>query len=202
MGTLILALGFALCCGCMPQTQPDTPLCRIVTRISITREQAGSTVSRSYTDSDSMSAILLYLRKLNPYGNVEAEPSDAAESCYQIVLEYSDGTKQVYHQIDSSFFQDGSGKWKLIDEQSGNDLPLLFEQLPTEQISETNIAARLGGDVAYYDGLAGKTSPLTPGKNKCIQSGENVLYLPWYVPGGQPRANKSFFASSGKTTKQ
>ena len=129
MMTLILAMGLLLCCGCTPQTQVQTPLCRIVTHISITREQANTTISHSYTDSDSMAAILLYLRKLSPYEKPGVEPSETAESCYRIVLDYSDGTQHIYQQIDSSFFQDSSGKWKLIDEQFGSNLPLLFEEL-------------------------------------------------------------------------
>lgn len=141
-----LILMVALCCGCARQDPVDKPLCRVVTHINITREQAGGTVSRSYTASESMSAILQYLRTLKPYGSPEANPDEAAGSHYQIVLEYSDGTSHSYRQIDSTLFQDSSGKWKLIDEQAGNQLQLLFEELPAQQISETNIAAQPGGD--------------------------------------------------------
>ena len=131
--TVLFLLAALLCCGCSP-SRVDTPQCRIVTQIHITREQGEDTVSRCYTDPESMSAILSYLRRLKPYTLPSQAQPEAGENCYRITLDYSDGTQHNYQQQGNRLFRDSSGKWKQIDEELGKSLTLLFEELPSEQI--------------------------------------------------------------------
>lgn len=129
----VLIFCLLLCGGCAPQQKTDKPLCRVVTRIQIVREEGEASVSHCYTDDESMGAILTYLRKLRPYGLPSAVQPEAAESTYFITLDYSDGTQHSYRQMGNGFFQDSSGKWKQIDQELGKDLTLLFEELPAQQ---------------------------------------------------------------------
>lgn len=125
-----LVLCLLLCSGCAPQRKADTPLCKVVTRIQITREQDGDSVSHCYTDSQSMKAILSYLRRLKPYSLSASALPEVDGECYRITLDYSDGTQHSYRQLGSGYFQDSSGKWKQIDQELGKDLTLLFDELP------------------------------------------------------------------------
>lgn len=125
----LLILALALCTGCRSAGGPDAPLCRVVTQVRITRESGGESRSVTYTDQESMGAVLSYLRRLKPYYMADSRVPEVRECRYQITLDYSDGTQHVYQQLDSSFFQDSSGIWKQIDEKLGKDLTLLFDEL-------------------------------------------------------------------------
>lgn len=125
-----MILTLVLCTGCRSAGKPEAPLCRVVTQVRITRESGGENRSVVYTDQESMGAVLSYLRRLRPYYMADPRVPEPRVCRYQITLDYSDGTQHVYHQLDSSFFQDSSGIWKQIDEKLGKDLTLLFEELP------------------------------------------------------------------------
>lgn len=123
---LLTALAFS---GCqLVQNEPDGPLTRVVTQATITQDG----VTRSYSSSDSVEAILTYLRHLNPRGTPEDMTSDPV-SVYDITLTYSDGYIQSFRQLDNRFFLDHDGQWKNIDESKALDLSKLFHLLEPDE---------------------------------------------------------------------
>lgn len=118
-------LSLSACCA---QPAPeDKPLVRVVTRISISADG----VTRSYSSTESLEAILAYLRQLSPMTNADQSPSQG--SMYRISLVYSDGSRQDFRQRDR-YFLDTDGKWKNITEGDILKLCKLFNLLEPENL--------------------------------------------------------------------
>ena len=119
----LLAFLFAGCQAGRPD--PAVAHGRVVTEIIITRES--DQVSHHYTEQRSMARILSYLRRLKPYGKVEGCPEVLSRENYRITVTLSDGSQQLYRQLDRRYFLDARRQWRQIDPDAAEELSLLFE---------------------------------------------------------------------------
>lgn len=119
----LLAFLFAGCQAGHPD--PTAAHGRVVTEITITRES--DQVSHHYTEQRSMARILSYLRRLKPYGKVEGCPEVLSRENYRITVTLSDGSQQLYRQLDRRYFLDARRQWRQIDPDAAEELSLLFE---------------------------------------------------------------------------
>lgn len=119
----LLAFLFAGCQAGHPD--PTAAHGRVVTEITITRES--DQVSHHYTEQRSMARILSYLRRLKPYGKVEGCPEVLSRENYRITVTLSDGSQQLYRQMDRRYFLDARRQWRQIDPDAAEELSLLFE---------------------------------------------------------------------------
>lgn len=120
---IYLFLAAFLLPGCHQAPKP-TPLTRVVTQAVICMDG----IERSYSTSDSVEAILAYLRLLKPHGT-PGNMADSPGSQCDITLVYSDGSRQYFQQRDNRYFLDQDGNWKNIDESKALGLSKLFHLL-------------------------------------------------------------------------
>ena len=118
---LLLALCFMLT-GCVRAEK--LPVCRVVTGVQVELQQNGKLLRRSYTKTESVQAMLNYLRILKPYGPVIPEAGDG-DGC-RITLQFSHGPDTVYLQQGNSYLCCDGGRWETID---GNRATLLYPML-------------------------------------------------------------------------
>lgn len=105
---------------------------RFVTRIQVTASRDSMVSDQTFTDPKSMSAILNYLRLLDPYTAVTIDPSTFRADAFRITVYHSDGSQNIYYQLYDQYLQtDGSG-WKKIDPKQGSKLPDILSSIPTQ----------------------------------------------------------------------
>lgn len=120
----LLLLAVFLLAGCNSSPAAVKPLTRVVTGITISTNGE----LHCYSSSDSLEAILAYLRHLDLRGG-PVEPPSTLEGVYDITLTYSDGFQQRYQQRANCCFLDADGIWRPIDETTAMNLSKLFHLL-------------------------------------------------------------------------
>lgn len=121
--TLVLLL--TLLTGCARQSAPPSPLCTVVTAVTVTFDDGPFHVVRHYTDTEKTRRFLTYLRQIDPYGTPETDPLKATGGDYRIELHCSDGSTKCYRQKGENFMQDTDGIWKKINPKKAQQLGLL-----------------------------------------------------------------------------
>ena len=119
---LILAI---LLSGCARE-----PVSRAVTGIQVEYEQPGSTISRTYTQTDSIEHVLTYLRLLRPFGPVI--PEGNYDFVCRITLKYSHGPDSTYLQQGANYLRRDDGEWKSIDDTHGQLIYPMLLLLPSD----------------------------------------------------------------------
>ena len=134
LAMILLPVQIVFCfCGCSRYTdEPVTPLCSVVTAITVTFENGPIHAQRHYTASDKMQLILNYLRLLQPYGSPDEDPETAQGSDFRIVLSYSDGCQKTYRQKGDRFMQNTEGIWKKIDPAKAAELSRIMGQTESD----------------------------------------------------------------------
>ena len=107
-------------CGILVQGGP--PQIRVVTAIQVETAAEDFPKQTLITDEDTMSAMMLYLRQLDPY-----IPADIAEETFRaynavLTVEYSDGTQTQYTQLYTDYLKTDDGPWMKIAPEDGADL--------------------------------------------------------------------------------
>lgn len=129
-----IAVIICICCllgGCSKKA----PVCRVVTGIDVEYQHSGGTIRRVYTQNDSISSLLNYLRLLRPYGPVI--PGETKNATCRIVLQYSDGPDTVYFQRGYDYLQKDDGHWQKIDKERAVLLYPLLLLMPSDVSSES-----------------------------------------------------------------
>ena len=115
--------------GCVKK-QP-TPLLRVVTGIQVEYQQDDRLLQRNYTSSDSIQAVLNYLRILKPFGPVE--PEETTATVCRFTLRFSQGPDTVYLQQGNTYLSREDGSWDTIDSQRASLLYPLLLLLPSDE---------------------------------------------------------------------
>ena len=124
---LLLSIWSIFCAGCQHfDVNHSVSASHVVTEITITRES--DHITHRYTSQASMERILSYLRRLKPYGKVEGCPEVLSAENYRITVTLSDGSRQLYRQLDRRYFLDARRQWRQIDPDAAEELSLLFEE--------------------------------------------------------------------------
>ena len=76
-----------------------------------------------------MTAILNYLRWLNPRYKADCDPEIIPGDEYIITVHLSDGTQEVYHQKTNGYLRKDSGRWENIDPEKGATLYEILSQM-------------------------------------------------------------------------
>ena len=144
MVQMIHCLLILLCSQLHPgyPTQPPKNV-QVVTQIRLQATHDAKTVEKTYTDEESMVAILNYLRLLDPYEQDFIDPSTFRADAYEITLCYSDGTRRTYRQLYDEYLQKDGGPWKKIEGQSGLLFPSLWHiighEIQTSEVSHESL---------------------------------------------------------------
>lgn len=111
--------------GCTAQ---EAPVCRVVTGAQI---QYGDTLSRTYTEDESLQSVLNYLRLLHPHGPVI--PTEESQLSCTITLQYSHGPDSIIVLRDFHYFQQDGGYWKVVDSSHARLLYPMLLLLPSDE---------------------------------------------------------------------
>ena len=125
-----IAVIFCICCllgGCRRQESPY----RVVTAVEVQYQKGESTVQRTYTRNENITAVLNYLRMLNPYGPVN--PGETENVTCRITLQYSQGPDTVYTQQGYDYLQKDNGSWTKIDNSRAGLLYPLLLLMPSDK---------------------------------------------------------------------
>ena len=133
-GIAAILLAAALCLGGCGRrgAAENTPVCRVVTGISVTYENGPMTARRNYTASDKMREVLNYLRWVDPYGAPDEDPETADGSSFLIVLTYSDGCEKRYLQKADRFLLEEGRGWRKIDPTRAMTLGQILGQMKSD----------------------------------------------------------------------
>lgn len=118
-------------CGCNQEEAVGRPD-RVVIGITVTASVDGKHIHRHYREEPSIRAVLYYLRSLDPQIITNMEPDSYRTNAYRIILEMSDGSEVIYHQLHNDFLQKNGEAWKTIDPVAGASLPKLLAKLPDD----------------------------------------------------------------------
>ncbi len=133
--TLILLL-FLFCfafSGCMSRSKaPGSPICRVVTEITVQAKRGTEDVLWCYSEPKKMIKLLNYLRHLELWDS--ADPEISAAPHYRITLHLSDGRQKTYDQIGTDYIRIGDGPWLRIPEDQGIRLSLLLTAVSSDAI--------------------------------------------------------------------
>ena len=121
---LLILLSSFLSAGYSADPPPAAPV-NVVTEIRVSVVHEGEVSQVSYTDSQTMKAILTYLRVLDPRGKFEFDPDTFRSDTYEFTLCYSDGTQTTYRQIHNEYLQKDDGIWQRISQKAGLLFPAL-----------------------------------------------------------------------------
>lgn len=125
--SLLLVLILCIFCGCSHDQTQDEPICTVVTRIELTRQDG---LARCYLESEKMGQILDYLRLADPYGIPEEDPEKTEGYRYQITVSFSDGHQKTYLQQGELYLMSEGGYWQKIKKGRGQQLEELLLSLP------------------------------------------------------------------------
>ncbi|MCD7756109.1 MAG: hypothetical protein LUJ09_07280 [Firmicutes bacterium] len=123
----LLLLFFLSGCGAPAQAEP-APF-RVITEIHIIRGEGTGAALYTCTDGEIMRQVLTYLRGIDPYGTPEVDPASVPGADYRVVLTYSDGCEQIFHQRCNRYMQVDGGAWKKIDPEKADQLEQLVEAI-------------------------------------------------------------------------
>ena len=131
----ILATLCVLLAGCRSSAsqQNADPICRVVTKVSVTYENGAIHANRFYTSAEKMQRILNYLRLIDPYGHPAEDPESSGGSNYRITLSYSDGCEKTYLQKSDRYLKEDGGPWKKIDPTEAEELGRLMGQMESDE---------------------------------------------------------------------
>ncbi len=107
----------------------NTPLCRVVTRVDIRCDEESL---RTYTDTEKIEAVLLYLRLLDPLRPAKAAPEQFPNGEFQIQLTFSQGENRVFRQKAHRFFARDNAPWQTMDPRQATGLYTLILALPSD----------------------------------------------------------------------
>lgn len=112
-------------CGC----RAEMPLATVVEKIEVVGSYQGEALTRVYTKSNKMTAVLNYLRWLQPQYKADCDPEMIPGDEYTITVTLSDGAQEIYKQKTNGYLQKDAGLWKNIDPAKGVMLYEILSQM-------------------------------------------------------------------------
>lgn len=110
----------------------NTPQPRVVTQVDIDWSREGVPISRHYTDTEKMEAILLYLRLVRQEGPPKTNPDELDGETYRIAVSLSDGQQHIYQQKKHRYFRRDSQPWQTISAEQAARLYALMRQYQSD----------------------------------------------------------------------
>ena len=114
-------LAIPLCGCCNPDCCKSEPY-RVISSVRVSYKNGPLEAQRVFLTSEKIQKIVDYLRRIASYGNPVENPETVTGSEFYIVVDYSDGSAQTYHQRADRLMRIGSGPWKRIDPKKAIDL--------------------------------------------------------------------------------
>ena len=107
----------------------NAPLIAVVEKVEIVSHHGEETLSRTYTKSNKMTAVLNYLRWLQPAHKADCDPEQIPGDDYMITVTLSDGEREIYRQKTNGYLQKNNERWENIDPEKGIMLYEIISQM-------------------------------------------------------------------------
>ena len=127
--SLILCL-MAVLSGC--SCGNNTPLITVVEKVEVISHHGGETLTRTYTKSGKMTAVLNYLRWLRPAHRADCDPEQIPGDDYTITVTLSDGQQEIYQQKTNGYLRKNGERWESIDPEKGIMLYEIISQMESD----------------------------------------------------------------------
>ena len=128
-------IGLVLClvavlsgCSC----EKNEPLVAVVEKVEVVSHHADETLTRTYTKSSKMTAVLNYLRWLQPAYGADCDPERIPGDDYTITVTLSDGEQEIYQQKTNGYLRKNGERWKNIDPEKGIMLYEIISQMESD----------------------------------------------------------------------
>ncbi len=125
-------IGLVLClvavlsgCSC----ENNTPLITVVEKVEVISHHGDETLTRTYTKSGKMTAVLNYLRWLRPAHRADCDPEQIPGDDYTITVTLSDGQQEIYQQKTNGYLRKNGERWENIDPEKGIMLYEIISQM-------------------------------------------------------------------------
>ena len=96
---------------------------RVVTQIVLEEEAPSGHILQTYESPEDMEAILHYLRRLTKRDSVTIDPDSFRSEHFRILLNLSDGSYCLYHQLHRDYIQKNTGPWYPMTPADGLQFP-------------------------------------------------------------------------------
>ena len=107
----------------------NAPLITVVEKVEVVSHHGEEVISRIYTKSNKMTAVLNYLRWLQPAHKADCDPEQIPGDDYMITVTLSDGEREIYRQKTNGYLQKNNGRWENIDPEKGIMLYEIISQM-------------------------------------------------------------------------
>ena len=96
---------------------------RVVTQIVLEEAAPSGHILQTYESPEDMEAILLYLRRITKQDSVTIDPDSFRSEHFRILLNLSDGSFALYHQLHRDYIQKNNGPWYPMTPADGLQFP-------------------------------------------------------------------------------
>ena len=131
---LLLLLASIFLPGCRKQPSAYKAPSRIVTSVDIYCQKPTGTISRHYTDTGKVEAVLHYVRLLKPNGPATVTPEAMQGDLFEIVIHLQDGGTRIHRQRADIFAALHRRYWGRIERSLGMRLGHLMALLPSDPL--------------------------------------------------------------------
>ena len=116
----------------VPQADSSVPG-RMITSMEIIPYPADDSLSRSYTDLDTLTSILQKLRNMDTDETPQEDPhTDAQQHCLTITVIYANGDEESYHLLENQYIQNPDGNWYIVNPDKSIELSQFIQNTPGE----------------------------------------------------------------------
>ena len=125
IGVILCLLAALSGCG----RKENKPLVVVVEKVEVVSHHGEETLLRTYTKSSKMTAVLNYLRWLQPIYGADCDPEQIPGDDYTITVTLSDGKQEIYQQKTNGYLRENGQRWKNIDPEKGMMLYEIISQM-------------------------------------------------------------------------
>ena len=136
--TMCLLLAVQLCGCCNPDRCKSEPY-RVISSVRVSYKNGPLEAQRVFVSPEKIQKFVDYLRRIDSYGNPTENPETVSGSEFYIIIDYSDGSMQTYHQRADRLMRMGNGPWKRIDSKKAVELSRILGSMSSDSLSSDTL---------------------------------------------------------------
>ncbi len=125
IGLMLCLVAVLYGCSC----EKNQSLITVVEKVEVVSHHGEETLTRTYTESRKMTAVLNYLRWLRPAHGADCDPEQIPGDDYTITVTMSDGEQEIYQQKTNGYLRKNQERWENIDPEKGIMLYEIISQM-------------------------------------------------------------------------